>query len=103
MADDTRHMTRNYSLFHFSLWNQSLHTGTIPGDLLTETILTVGDVIWGQPASQQELASSVMPGTGAERRTAVETLLICMLNDKQVILYAFLLLTCVSILHSSRR
>ena len=56
--------------------------GTVPGDLLTETILTVADVIWGQPASQLELATAVMPG---DKRSAVETLLVCMLNDKQVL------------------
>ena len=63
-----------------------LYLGTVPEDLLTETILTVAEVIWGQASSQQELATAVMPGE--ERRSAVETLLVCMLNDKQVNMYS---------------
>ena len=59
-------------------------TGTVPADLLTETILTVAEVIWGQSQSQEELSRAEMPSSGAQNKLAIETLLVCMLNDKQV-------------------
>ena len=61
-----------------------MSTGTVPADLLTETILTVAEVVWGQSHSQEELSRAEMPSSSGQNKPAVETLLVCMLNDKQV-------------------
>ena len=60
-----------------------LFSGELPEDLLTETILTVAEVVWAQSGSQQLLAQNI-PSSGTEHKSAVNTLLICMLNEKQV-------------------
>ncbi|KAI6646193.1 hypothetical protein LOD99_9400 [Oopsacas minuta] len=58
-------------------------SGTVPKELLTDTILTVAEVIWGQSHSQEELARATMPASGATNKLAIDTLLTCMVNDKQ--------------------